>query len=403
MATLRISGWYVPPADKNTFCLIREAGLNHIFIQGDEIGNGCKDVSLAEKYLCLCDAVGLEAYVQKGNDVPAAELAEKADVLRRHKSFCGVLAFDEPAADMFRELGEERVRFFRNGMLGDFFVNLYPSYARSEWIIHDYNVYVRSFAEMLVQTGGKNEWLSFDHYPLIYEQDHTFGLTEHWLSDTQTVAETGEKFGLRTNAFVQTMPFSANGDSYGSRDRVPSLADLRLQVYTYLAFGFAGITYFCVGTPVPNFEFLERHYAMFDRGGKPTPLYGVVKQLNGEIGAFACEYAALKRQGTYMCQRSASAQVQYCIGQKPFASTERIRFFAADGNVLFGHFAGDGCEALIPVNFGETTRECVKQCTVRFTEYTPYTLWQRGKCTRARGEEMTFLLGPGEGVFVRIG
>lgn len=55
----------------------------------------------------------LEAYVQKGNDVSVQELMEKADVLRRHKSFCGVLVFDEPAADMFGELGEERSRFFK--------------------------------------------------------------------------------------------------------------------------------------------------------------------------------------------------------------------------------------------------------------------------------------------------
>lgn len=403
MATFRISGWYVPPADENIFRLIKEAGLNHIFIDGDEIGNGCKDISLAERYLCLCDTVGLEAYVQKGNDVSVQELVEKADVLRRHKSFCGVLVFDEPAADMFGELGEERSRFFHGGALGDFFVNLYPSYARSECIIYSYSAYVRSFAETLVRSGGTKDWLSFDHYPLMYEQDHTFGLSDHWLSDTQTVAETGKAFGLRTNAFVQTMPFSANGDAFGSRDRIPSPADLRLQAYTYLAFGFAGITYFCVGTPIPNFEFLERHYAMFDRSGRPTPLYDAVKGLNGEINCFAHEYAAMKREGTYLIRKEESAPTRCFADQKPFSSTERIRSVSADGNVLFGHFSENGCEALVPVNFGETTRERIKLCSVRFNGRRTYTLWRRGICTRGQEEELTIRLEPGEGVFIRIG
>lgn len=111
----------------------------------------------------------------------------------------------------------------------------------------------------------------------------------------------------------------------------------------------------------------------------------------------------MKREGTYLIRKEESAPTRCFADQKPFSSTERIRSVSADGNVLFGHFSENGCEALVPVNFGETTRERIKLCSVRFNGRRPYTLWQHGICTRGQEEELTIRLEPGEGVFIRIG
>ena len=378
--TLRISGWYLPPAEKEIFRLIAQAGFNHIFLQGDRIGNGCGKEEVLDRYLSLCDDFGLRALVQLG-DVPMSETLPILLRLREHPSWSGVMVFDEPPADRFEDLCCLYEHFFREGKLGEFFVNLFPSYARSESIIHDYAAYVRSFAAGLNRVGGRGEWLSFDHYPLIYDEQGEFALSEHWLDDLRTVAETGKRFGMPQNAFIQAMPFSNGEQSYGSRDRIPGFAELSLQAYACLAFGFRSLTYFCLGTPLVNEEFLEKHYAIFDRTGAPTPTFSAVKTLNAEIRAFESVFCRLGWTDAFLLGPGSAAVSGL--------QTE------TDGQVLIGCLTGTEDEGWILLNFGEPSREPVK--TVRFRAPETLRLWKEGR--ESRGDRQV-VLRPGQGAFV---
>ena len=90
----------------------------------------------------------------------------------------------------------------------------------------------------------------------------------------------GKENGFKTNFFMQTMP-------YGSDHNVtPSYNDIRMQLYTVMAFGYDGISEFCYQTPPIGKEFNEKQLAMIDRKGQPTPIYDAAKKANHEIKNF---------------------------------------------------------------------------------------------------------------------
>ena len=60
------------------------------------------------------------------------------------------------------------------------------------------------------------------------------------------------------------------------RCRLPSESDLRMEVYSALAFGFTGVSYFLYDAGPP-------FRCLMDQSNSPTPLYHVVRELNAEV------------------------------------------------------------------------------------------------------------------------
>ena len=399
----RISGWYVPALDKKIFRLVKESGLNHIFLQGANVGNDCRDVETIEKYLSLCDLYGLDAYVQRGKHTPISVAVQNATVFQQYRAFKGYIMYDEPSACDYDVLNENVREYYRSENAKDFFVNLLPSYARGDCILENYQQYVRKFSERILScdmTGEK--WLSFDFYPLIFGEHKNYTLAERWLFDTQIIASEGKRCGYRTNAFVQTMPFSTGGTGYGSHERIPSYLDLSLQIYTYLAFGFDSISYFCVGTPVVDNEFSENHYAMFNRNGETTEIYDSVKRLNKTVSAFTKTYMCYSWRETYMLGDEQEECFSFLKTRKPFTPSDKIKNVQTDGNVLFGMFTGNGGEAFVAVNFGEPSLQRQKTVCVDVKGKKSVTIWQNGKKRLLTGEHLRIKLKAGEGVFAII-
>lgn len=399
----RISGWFVPATRASIFKRIKQSGLNHIFLQGSNVGNDCRDISVIEKYLTLCDSYGIEAYVQRGRGTDISTVLKNATVFGRYTSFRGYLMCDEPGADQYTGLRKDLREYYTKNGKGDFFVNLLPSYARGDQILENYELYVQTYArEVLSCDMSEEKWLSFDFYPLIFGETKNFTLAERWLYDTQTIAEERKKYGYRANAFVQTMPFSFNGANYGSRERFPSYRDLSLQVYTYLAFGFDGISYFCVGTPDVDEEFSESHYAMFDRAGDTTEIYDSVKRLNKNISSFLDVYTDFSWNTAYMLGNEEEDCYRFLKSRKAFVPTDRIKGVQADGNVIMGAFEGDNAEAFIALNFGEVSMQHRKHIIVEFDKESMVTVWRNGRKEKIKRKELCLSLDPGEGIFVVV-
>ena len=81
--------------------------------------------------------------------------------------------------------------------------------------------------------------VSFDNYPVTNE-----GVRQLWYENLMIIAEESEKAGLPFWAFAMSVPHW----NYP----VPTLASLRMQMYTNLAYGAQGLQYFTYWTPGPE-------------------------------------------------------------------------------------------------------------------------------------------------------
>ena len=96
------------------------------------------------------------------------------------------------------------------------------------------------------------------------------------------------EMNLQTNFFLQSAPFESNRQFM--RDRTPTYNDLRLQMYTHMAFGYDSLSFFTYGTPPAEGDFNQTQLGLVDREGNPTETYTNSKKVIKEIKTFANTY-----------------------------------------------------------------------------------------------------------------
>lgn len=395
---ITIGGWYNPSLDDETIKKIKDCGIDCIFLEGDNIGNNCLDEVLIDKNLELCDKYGLKAYVQKGNDVDIKTAIVRDEKFSDHESFLGLLMYDEPPAELFDSLHEEVKIYHEERIASEPFINLLPSYARSDRILGNYNVYINGFCNKFLNCNLNIKYLSFDFYPLIYGQDENPCLADRWLNDVYIVAQNAKKHGAAANAFIQAMPFSKNGKKYGSRDRIPTYEDLSLQFYIYLAFGYTSLTYFCLGTPSENAEFSSADYALLGKNNEETPTYFHAKRIDEEVKKLSeiladYQWEDVKRLGQ-------DELFDFAKDIKEFFDTEELKI-KTNGKLVIGEFIKNEQEkAIMLVNFGETTETFITEQTLTFGKETSVSVYRGGEKKSVRTDTLSLLLHAGEGIFI---
>ena len=192
--------------------------------------------------------------------------AKTALTLRKTNGFMGYMIQDEPSVqDMIKRQKEiERINFIDNTHL--FYINLLPYY-RQDWFTkaaktETYQEYLKNASTLQCQQ------LSFDFYPITTE-----GIRSTWYHNLEMI----RKESLSTNkpfwGFVLSTPHSLYPQ--------PTLASLRLQVYSNLTYGAQAIQYFTYWCPTPkNFNY---HDAPIDTNGKKTKTYNLVQKMNKEL------------------------------------------------------------------------------------------------------------------------
>jgi hypothetical protein len=124
---------------------------------------------------------------------------------------------------------------------------------------YTYSQYLEDIVQVL-----KPDVLSYDHYPYVEN------LMRHdFFYNMMLVRDKGLEHDLPYWAIVQA---SAHG-AY----RLPSRSDARMQVFSHLASGFTGITYFTFDNE-PSFQWAS----ILDTAGNPTSLYPIVADINKE-------------------------------------------------------------------------------------------------------------------------
>ena len=187
--------------------------------------------------------------------------------VKDHPALFGYSLGDEPNNARFPVLADMADRLRSVDPDHVIYVNLFPNYAPDEVLGSTYPEHVRKYIEEV-----RPPLVSFDFYPVTED-----GIRERWWENLEVISRESAAAGLPFWAFA----LSTSHKPYP----IPTMASLRLQFYTDLAYGAQGLQYFTYWNPVPGtWDF---HDAPIDLDGNRTPVYDLVKAMNAELQARA--------------------------------------------------------------------------------------------------------------------
>lgn len=186
-----------------------------------------------------------------------------------HPATAGYFLKDEPSARMFVELGKWASRIQAVDSKHYCYLNLFPNYAVPEQLGTDtYQQYVNAYIKYVPAP-----FISFDNYPVI-ETKGIRTLRKEWYENLEIVAAASAKANKPFWAFALSV-------AHGFYP-IPTLAELRLQVFSNLAYGAQGIQYFTYWTPKNKTQYAY-HHGPIDDSKKKTDVYEMLSILNREI------------------------------------------------------------------------------------------------------------------------
>lgn len=418
-----ISGWLIPSSlNETNVKWIKEAGISvlHANAAGNEVLSFPSYDQKAKAALDLLGNNGIKVYVNTGSRDGASY--QKISSFKQNSAVLG-MSLDEPNKAEITSMAQQVAWWNTNADGRDFYCNLFPSFAQvvQNDFGGDYASYLNYYCDNVLDnltTGDK--WLSADRYPLTYNSKGEKILDDGWLSDIQILAGVAKQHkNYKTNFFIQTMPYgikedgSPSGAIYGSRDRVPTYEDIRMQEYALSAFGYDGISLFCYATPLVGFEFAESQEAMIGRNGEQTAIYDSVKKANAEILAFDHVLQQFDWIGTFTNDAGQTNDDKSRTQNSSFRLLNRISIksvlslnaVTTSQDTLFGYFNdADGNDGIMVVNYNETSLNLTDEVTLDFdsAKYNKAICYIGGKknVIDLNGGKLNLRLGVGEGVFV---
>lgn len=195
---------------------------------------------------------------------------ETARRMLKERDFAGWFLRDEPVCSGFKELKKLSDRLASVDSVHMQYLNLLPNYVEVKHLGADsYIDYVRRFARE-VNIG----LLSYDNYPVVSEGDK-ISLRSLFYSNLEDVRKVSLETGQPFWAF-------ALATAHGAYP-VPTKEQLKLQIFSNLAYGAQGLQYFTYWTPLGTIW--DFHNAPIDSSGHRTNVYYLIKEVNSEVRA----------------------------------------------------------------------------------------------------------------------
>lgn len=263
-----IACWRGPPPSHNTlehYRILRDCNFN---ITGPSGGHTSETNRVM---LDLCAEAGLKAIVVDGRVGPQMVLRDDwKDVVSQvvsdyaaHPAFYGYHLLDEPSSLLFEALGSVSRELERQDPAHLPYINLLPTYASVAQLgTPDYKDHLARFRRI-----ARPRLFSYDHYALLKGG----GIRPDYYENMELVRAESMRSGI-------PWWYVHNSGSY-SGYRVPTEAEMRWQLYTSLAYGTKGVSYWHYwGREQKG----DERTGVVDPEGNPTRLYGILKELNRE-------------------------------------------------------------------------------------------------------------------------
>ena len=258
---LPILGWFSIPAKETTverYLEMKNAGFNISF-------SHLKTNAEIEQALEAANKAGIKIVITSSELKTETEKTVKK--FMNNPALAGYFLKDEPNINQFSELSEWANKINSIDPNHFCYVNLFPNYANSTQLgTKDYRMYVNNFILKVPL-----HFYSFDSYPLT----EISTIYADWYKNLEVFSEEARKVGKPFWAFAQSTMFGNNHETV-------SLATLRVQFYTDLAYGAQGLQYFTYWTPPANNN-ESFYYGPIGLDGKRTGVYDNVRLMNQEL------------------------------------------------------------------------------------------------------------------------
>lgn len=365
-----VMAWNSPPADPAVLKKMKECGLT---VAG----------FVPPSALDLVHAAGLKAIVSDSrvSDYNWQDVDETAARTRvsslvaevgKHPAVFGYYLRDEPPASFFPGLAKVAAVIHELAPSKWAYINLFPNYATPEQLAAaSYEEYVEKFV-----AACKPKTLSYDHYALL---DNGTLRAGYWQNLEQ----------MRTASKKHCIPFWNIVLAVAHFDyREPSAADLRFQVYSTLAYGGRGISYFTYFAPqVGNYRM-----APIDQFGNPTTTWNHLQNVNLQIAKLAPTLLRLTSDRVYhfgTVPEGCSAPTGETLVQNIGGEIAAGDFTHEDGS-RYVMLVNKNVQKSIPL--GPQFRKAPKKIEL----VSPYT----GQLTGFEGEQVW--VAPGQGALLKL-
>lgn len=316
-----ILGWYsIPPEEATSarYLEMKEAGFDISF---SFLGSP-QDV---QKSLDAAHQAGMKIVISCPELKTETEKIVKQ--FMNHPALAGYFLRDEPAVDAFTDLGNWARRVNAVDPKHFCYVNLFPNYATPLQLgTADYREYVNKFAKEVPL-----HFLSFDSYPLTSAE----GVYEKWHQNLEIFSDEAKRVNKPFWGFAQSVLFD-------NKHEDPTLATMRVQMFTNLAYGAQGLQYFTYWTPVSSAE--DFRGAPITLEGKRSTVYDNIKILNQEIKSLSGVFYGAKVKSLQFFGNTIP------VGTKRMSVLPApIRVFATEGKTALVSFMENGGRQFIVI------------------------------------------------------
>ena len=200
----------------------------------------------------------------------------------KHPALYSYHLIDEPSASRFPSLGKLVAHLRDRDPQHLAYINLFPTYANNEQlgtkgdVVTAYREHLRLYVEQV-----RPSLISYDHYQFTLKGD-----SEQYFLNLAMIRRAAQEAGVPFLNIVQACTWAPD------TMRIPNADELRYLVYSTLAYGAQGISYYVYAHP--------NHYgSLVSLDGTPGPLYHAVKSYNREFVAIASQLQPLRSLGVY--------------------------------------------------------------------------------------------------------
>jgi hypothetical protein len=245
---------------------------------------------VSEKELDVAGRHGLRGLFTDGLLAPASlddtKRREELDALitrvSKHPAFYAYYLIDEPNASQFPLLGKLVAYLRQRDPLHLAYINLFPTYANNQQlgtkgdVVTAYKEHLRRYIEQVMPS-----LISYDHYQFKLKGDG-----DQFFLNLAMIRRAAQEAGVPFLNIVQACTWAPDAM------RVPNPDELRYLVYSTLAYGAQGISYYV-------YACVNHQGSLVSLDGTPGPLYHAVKSYNREFVAVAKELQQLQSLGVY--------------------------------------------------------------------------------------------------------
>ena len=254
LSTIPILGWHGVSQDKfeEVFPLMKEAGFDGYLQRVTDVDRAIRMLDAAQSCGLMVIPGFSDLYSDPETFVPK---------IMNHPALMAYYLKDEPETWDLEELGKLVRRIQSIDTSIPCYINLYPNWAwQEEKYVENINMFMDNCPVPFV---------SFDQYP-VTEVDGMIVIRDTWYRNLEEIHKLCRDRGVPMWAFSLLYSHHLGAPSPEAFYPVPTIGQLRLQVFSDLAYGAQAIQYYTVRGAI-------------DVNGEKTPVYEIVKQVNSEI------------------------------------------------------------------------------------------------------------------------